>query len=104
MLLFFAGSGEWFKSLNLGCLIAVDCVPEVPVLLQTEPEIGRHSDHSLESQRGIGSDASLAADDFVQAWEGYAESLGKLRLRDLERDQEFITEHLAGMRWRPMTR
>lgn len=34
-----------FKAFNLGRLIAVDRVPQVPILLQTEPEIGRHSDH-----------------------------------------------------------
>ena len=39
-------SGDWFQTINLFCFRAVHGMPEVPILLQTQPEISRHAQNT----------------------------------------------------------
>ncbi len=57
----------------------------MPVLLQSDPEVGAHPEYLRESKRGGWRDGPLAVDDFVQARERNAVSYGKRRLQDAQR-------------------
>ena len=76
---------------------AVHRVPEIPILLQAEPEVGRHADHSRQPQGRIGCDPTLAANDFVQPRKGDSQPHRQCRLGDPERFEELLEQHLAGM-------
>lgn len=79
-------------------------MPEIPIQLQAEPEFRAHTRDAREAQRRIRGDRPLAADNLVQARKRYAEPDGEGRLRDLERFQKLLKEHLARVRRRNQAR
>jgi hypothetical protein len=97
-------AAERFEALDLSRLVAVHGMPQVPVLLQAEPEVGRHADDPGQPQGRVGRDAALAAHDFVQPRERDVHPLGKLRLRDRQRHEKFFAQHLARVSRRPVPR
>ena len=60
-------------------------VPQIPVLLQAEPEVGAHAGDPGQPKRGIRPDGPLAQDDPVELGKRHAEPDSKSRLCDLER-------------------
>lgn len=72
-----AHSGRRFQFLDHGCLIGVESVPEVPVLLQPESEVGAYTRDSRQSEPGIRRDRPLAPDDLIRPREPYAEPDGE---------------------------
>jgi hypothetical protein len=75
-------------------------MPEIPIQLQPQPKVRAHSRHLCEAERGIGGDASLLADNLVQARERHAEANGEGRLRYSQWLQEFLQKHFARVHWR----
>ena len=77
-------------------------MPQIPILLQPEPEVRAHAGHLGEAQRRVGRDAALRVDHFIQPRKRHAELQGEGGLRQAERLEEFLEQHLARMGWRPM--
>jgi hypothetical protein len=48
-------------------VLVVESVPEIPILLHVEPEIGRRAEQLAETARRIGRDSSLAVYDLVNS-------------------------------------
>src|SRR5262249_33999533 len=96
--------GDRLKLLDPLRLRRVHRMPEIPVLLQAEPEVGRHAQHSSQSQRGVGRDATLPVNHLVQARIGHANPLGEIRLAHTQRLEKLLQQHLAGMRRRTVSR
>lgn|GEM_PF-6649194 len=48
-------------------------MPEIPVLLKTEPEVGTYASDSRQTKSCVWGNATLPADDLVQTWKGDAE-------------------------------
>ena len=75
-------------------------MPQVPVLLQTKPEIRSHAGDPLQPERRIRRHASLATDDFIEPRIRNSKPPGERRLRYPQRLQKFLQQHLARMsRW-----
>lgn len=73
-------------------------MPEIPIQLQPKPEISRHTRYARETQRRIRGDRPLATHNFIQARKRNAKPDSKGGLRDLERFQELLEQHLARVR------
>src|SRR6185295_8000459 len=95
---------HWLELFDLSRLLAVHGVLEVPVLLQTEPEVGRHSEDTRQPKRRIRSDRTLAANDLIEPPEGDSQANRERGLADSEGLQELFEQHLSGMGRRKITR
>jgi hypothetical protein len=87
------------KRWELGNLLGVlrpQAVPEIPVRLKLEPEIGTHASDLCKAEWRIGCDRALGANDFVQARKSDSQSDSERRLRDAERHQKVLKQDLAG--------
>ncbi len=58
--------GNWFQAIYLICFRAVHCMPKIPILLQTQPEIGGHAQDPSQPQRRVRSHRTSAFNDFVE--------------------------------------
>jgi hypothetical protein len=65
-------------------------MPQIPVLLETQPKVSGHPENPRQTQGGVRRYAPLPTDDLIQAGEGYAQPHGKCRLANLERLEEFL--------------
>jgi hypothetical protein len=63
---------------------------EIPISLQSHPELRRRFQQPRETQGGIGGDGALAQDDLVQTVERDAESASGVNLADAERLQKLL--------------
>lgn len=79
-------------------------MPKIPILLETEPEVGTHTGYLRQPECGVRRHAPLAVDHLVEAREGYPELERECRLRDPQRFQEFVEEHLTRVGRRPVGR
>lgn len=79
--------------------LAMHRVPQVPILLQAEPEIGRHPDNLSESQRRIRCHPALAPRDFVQSRKRNPKPNRQGLLTDPKRLDKLFEQHLARMCW-----
>jgi hypothetical protein len=79
-------------------------MPQVPVLLQTEPEGSTRAGHLLETQRRVGGHPSPATDDAVETRERDAELSRERDLADAQRPQELLEQDLPRMRRRSLAR
>ncbi len=70
-------------------------VPQVPVRLQAHPELRRHLEKLREPECGIGRDAPLAVDDFVQPIERNLHALRRYHLRQPSRSEKLLKQHVA---------
>jgi hypothetical protein len=75
-------------------------VPQVPLRLEPQPNLGVPARQSLEQQCCIGTHASASLHDRVEPLERDVHPIGSLDLGHAERLEELLEEHLAGMgRW-----
>ncbi len=65
--------------------------------LQIEPKLCRGAERLAEPKRRIGGDAGLFARDPLDSGSRQATDLGKSASRHCERDEELLTQNLAGM-------
>lgn len=77
-------------------------MPEIPIRLQSEPEVRAHASDACEAQRGVWGDGTLAANDLVQAWKRDAEANREGGLGNAEGLEKFFQQHFAGMGRRPL--
>ena len=97
-----AGPFKWFEASDSDRILSLHGMPQVPVKLESQPEVRRHPQDPFEPERGVRRYAATATHDLVEAWERDAQSDRKCRLTDTERTQKLLKEHLARMRRRPM--
>jgi hypothetical protein len=69
----------------------------VMVALQIEPKLRRCAERLAKPQRSIGRNAGLLADDPFDPSPRQAADLGKSARRNLERNEEFLSQNLAGV-------
>src|ERR1019366_6697120 len=80
---------QWGEPCDLDTLPGPQRVPQVPVLLQSQPELGTHAEHARQTKGRVRRDTPLAPDDLVQARKRHTELHGKRRLRDAQGLEEF---------------
>lgn len=68
-----SGAGQRLQARDLRRLLRPERMPEIPILLEAEPEVRTHAGHLSEPQRRIGRDTPFRVDHFVQARKGHAE-------------------------------
>jgi len=66
--------------------------------LEVRPELRRGIECLREQPCGLGRDATLAANQLVDALDRYTEMCGDRDLGDAERDEEFLTQDHARVR------
>lgn len=77
---------------------------EIPALLKVHPEIGCAAEESRQPQCGCRGDASFSVDDFIDPLKGHMYDIGEHALCDSHWYEEFLEQHLSGMRWNPVCR
>lgn len=65
--------------------VAVHRVPQIPVALQTEPEVSGHAEYSGQAQCRVRCHRPTSLDNFVETWKRHAEARGESRLSDPQR-------------------
>ena len=73
-------------------------MPQVPITLKIEPEVGSHPEESLQAQGCIGGHTTLAMHDLVKPRIGDAEPARSLGERKVVWLDELLQQHLTGMR------
>jgi hypothetical protein len=79
-------------------------MPEVPLGLQRQPDLGVPACQGFKQKRGICTHGPAPFDDGIEALEGDFHSSRRLGLRHTERLEKLPQQHLAGMRGRTMGR
>ena len=77
---------------------------EVPYHLQIEPELGLHTEKLFQPKRRVRGDSSFSMNNFIHPGIRNPDLHSELFLGQVKRLQEFLNEHLSGMRWRTMRR
>src|SRR5690349_22926817 len=76
------------------------CLMQIPVCLQTHPELRRGLQETSETQGGVGGNATLAQHDLVQAVQGNLQPARGLHLAQFEWLEKFLDQHLSwGNSW-----
>jgi hypothetical protein len=99
-----AGLAKWLELGDGRCTLTPHGVPEVPVELESEPEVRRHPQDTLETERCIGRHSPLAADNLVEPGERDAQANSEGGLADIQRPEEFLKKHLSGICRGPLRR
>jgi len=81
---------------NLLGILRLESVPQIPVRLEPEPEIGTQTGDLRETQRRIGGNSALATNDFDQPGKRDAQADRERRLRDAKRLEKLVEEHFTG--------
>lgn len=89
--------GEGLEFQDLLHRFRTECVPQVPILLESQPEIGSHPCDAGKAKCRVGRDAASGVDDFVEPREGDAKPNGEGGLGDAQGPQELLHEHFPGM-------
>ena len=75
-------------------------MPEIPLRLERQPDLGIPARQRLEQECRVGADATTGLDDGVESLERNVHAPGRFNLRDPERFKKLLQEHLARMcRW-----
>ena len=86
------------KRLHLGALTSgLDRMPQVPLRLERQPDLRIPSRQRLEQERRVRTDAATALDDGIEPLKRNVHASRRLDLRDAERFEELLQEHLAGV-------
>jgi hypothetical protein len=72
---------------------------KVPSKLKVHPKTLRIAEELRQSQRGAWRDASAAVHDFIHPLIGYMDSVRQIPLRERQRFQELLQQHVARMGW-----
>ncbi len=86
------GSAERLQDPDGGSALAPHRVPQVPVLLEAQPEVRPHPQHPLQPQRGVGGHAPFPAHDLVQTGERDPKTDGEGGLADPQRPEELLDQ------------
>ena len=70
---------------------------QVPAELEVHPEVGGSVEELGKPQSCTGGDAALSSNDFVNTLERDVDRGGEVSLSHVQRNQEFLKEHFAGM-------
>ena len=73
-------------------------MPEIPLRLERQPDLGIPARQRLEQECRVGADATTGLDDGVESLERNVHAPGRVNLRDAERFKELLQEHLSRMR------
>src|SRR5262245_2218540 len=75
-------------------------MPEIPVVLEPEPEVGRHPQNTLEAQGGIGRHRTFSVDDLVEPRKRDSQASREGGLAYAQGTKELLQKHLPRMgRW-----
>jgi hypothetical protein len=96
--------GKWLELRDLLGRLRPQRMPQVPVLLEPQPEVGAHPRHLRQPKRRVRGDPPLGVDHLVESRKRDPQLDGERGLRDPQRLEELLQQHLARMRGRPMSR
>jgi len=74
-------------------------MPQIPILLQSHPEIRIHTGHAGQPQRRIRCHSPFAPNDLVETGKRHTRTNRKSRLRNAQRFGKFLEKHLTRVRW-----
>ena len=75
--------------------LALHCLVQIPVGLQTHPELRGRLQQPCEPERRVRGNAALSRHDFVQAVQRDAETASRVQLTETERLQVFLEQNLS---------
>ena len=81
---------EWVQEINLLCFRTVHCMPKIPILLQTQPEIGGHAQDARQPQRRVRSHRTSAFNDFIETGVRNFQAASQLCLCKIKRLNKFL--------------
>lgn len=95
---------EGYQLLELGGLIAVHRLPEIPVALQAKPEIGWHTKSPCQSEGRIWRYRAASFNDLIEPRKGNAKTSSEGRLGETQGFDELGSQHFSWIRWSPLGR